>query len=102
MFNDNDGFLALNHMTVDLRRVNRDHLLHLLVVLFNDFDSAIKSGLHLHTIYLGGDSLNLRLGRLFSGRLGLLVMSVEVVFILCTSLSIRSRYSRRYDIQRPS
>lgn len=84
MFDDNDGdrFLPLDHMVIDLWRVNRGHLLRFLLVLFNDLDGAVRSGLHLHTIYLGGDSLNLWFGGLFHGWLGFFAMSVKVVFIL--------------------
>lgn len=80
--NDDDGLLVLNHMVVDLWRVDRDHLLRLLLVLFNDLDDALRSGLHLHTIHLSGNSLNLWFGGLFNGLLGLLAMSVKVVLIL--------------------
>ena len=86
MFDDNDGFLAFNYVAVDLRRVNGDHLLHLLLVLFDDLDSTIRSGLYLHTIDLSGDGLNLWLDRLLGGRFMLLVMSVEVVFVLNITL----------------
>jgi hypothetical protein len=86
LLNDDNGFLSLNYVAVDLWRVGGDHLLRLLLVLFNDLDSTVRSGLHLHTIYLGGDSLDLWLSGLLNGWLRLLALSVEVVFILQTTL----------------
>jgi hypothetical protein len=82
LLDDDDWFLSFNYMAVDLRRINGDRLFHLLLVLFDNLQSPIRSGLHLYTVYLGSDSLDLRLSRPLSGRLGLYFVSIEVVLIL--------------------
>jgi len=79
---DDDRFLPLNRMAVDLRRVDGDYLLYPLLVLFHDLNGAVGSGFHLHTIDLCGYGLNLWRRRLFNGWWGLLIFPIEVVFVL--------------------
>lgn len=80
--NDNDRFLSLGCMAVNLWRIGGYRLLRLLLVLFDDLSGAVRRSLHLYTVYLSSDSLNLWLSRLLGGLSGLFSVYVKVIFIL--------------------
>lgn len=90
MFDDDNGFLFLSHITVSLRGISRDGLLRLLLVLFNNLDGTIGCSLHLHAVYLGSNSLDLWVKRLLDWWwwLGSLCGSIEVVLILSVASAL--------------